>query len=261
MTEIITSISNPLVKHARLLRQKKYRDETRLFLVEGIKHVGDAVEANWDIEVLFYCPERLRSIFGQKLVSDLQEKKIHCLKISEKAFDTMADKENPQGIAAIVKQKERPLERIAQAYFSVGLVSPQDPGNVGTVLRTMDASGASGLFLIDGGADPYHPSAVRASMGALFWIPFFQVTFQEFIDWAKKGNIRVVGTSAHAKTDFRALEKDTRRIALLLGSEQKGLLPEQIALCENLISLPMRGKASSLNLAVAAGILMYSILD
>jgi len=261
MTEIITSISNPFIKQARLLRQKKYRDETRLFMVEGIKHVGDAVEANWEIEVLFYCPERLRSNFGQKLVSELQEKKIHCLRISEKAFDAMADKENPQGIAAIVKQKERSLVEISQAHFSVGLVSPQDPGNVGTVLRTMDAVGANELFLIDGGADPYHPSAVRASMGALFWIPFFQITFQDFFDWAKNGNIRIVGTSAHAKTDFRSLVKDTRRIALLLGSEQKGLSPEQISSCENLISLPMRGKASSLNLAVAAGILMYSLLD
>jgi RNA methyltransferase, TrmH family len=131
---------------------------------------------------------------------------------------------------------------------------------VGTILRTIDAVGADGLILLDGGADPYHPSAVRASMGTLFWKPFFSATFLEFIAWTQKGGFRLIGTSAHATADYRQMRLDTRPTVLLLGSEQKGLLPDQLAACDDLISLPMRGRSTSLNLAVAAGIFLYAFL-
>lgn len=259
MPELITSSANPQIKQARALRQKKARDESGLFLVEGILHVGEAAEAGWEFESLLYCPERLKSEFGIQLVEKLTHGGVRCQPVSESAFESFAEKENPQGIAALVRQKHRGLNDIAFFKLAVAIVSPQDPGNVGTILRTLDAVGADGLILLDGGADPYHSSAVRASMGTLFWKPFFSTTFPEFADWVKKGGFHLIGTSAHATVDYRQLRLDTRPTVLLLGSEQKGLLPEQLAACDDLISLPMHGRATSLNLAVAAGVFLYML--
>ena len=259
MPELITSSSNPLIKQARALRQKKARDESGLFLVEGILHVGEAAEAGWEFETLLYCPERLKSEFGRQLVEKLIHNGVRCQPVSESAFESFVEKENPQGIAALVQQKQRQFSDIAPFKLAVAVVAPQDPGNVGTILRTIDAVGADGLILLDGGADPYHPSAVRASMGALFWKQFCSVTFPEFVNWVKKGGFRLIGTSAHATMDYRQMRLDTRPTVLLLGSEQKGLLPGQLAACDDLVSLPMHGRASSLNLAVAAGIFLYTL--
>jgi TrmH family RNA methyltransferase len=261
MPELLTSSSNPLIKLARALRQKKARDESGLFLVEGILHVGEAAEAGWELETLLYCPERLKSEFGRGLVEKLSGNGVRCQPVSEPAFESFAEKENPQGIAALMRQKHRRLNEAAVPKLAAAVVAPQDPGNVGTILRTLDAVGADALFLLDGGADPYHPSVVRASMGTLFWKPFFSTSFSEFAAWAQAGGFRLVGTSAHATVDYRQLRLETRPTILLLGSEQKGLLPEQLAACDELISLPMRGHATSLNLAVAAGIFLYGLQD
>lgn len=241
------------------MRQKKARDESGLFLVEGILHVGQAAEAGWEFETLLYAPERLKSAFGRQLVEKLSASGTRCQPISEMAFESFAEKENPQGIAALLRQKRRGLEAFGpdSLRFGAALVSAQDPGNVGTILRTLDAVGADGLVLLDGGADPYHPSVVRASMGTLFWVPFAQASFEELVGWARQGGYRLIGSSAHGNLDYREARLDGRPTLLVLGSEQKGLSAEQIAACDELVSLPMRGRATSLNLAVAAGILLY----
>jgi TrmH family RNA methyltransferase len=259
MSEMISSSSNPLIKQVRALRLKKTRDESGLFLVEGILHVGEAAEAAWDFEFLLYCPERLKSEFGRQLVEKLVKQGVRCQPVSEIAFESFSEKENPQGIAAVLHQKKRGLSDLVSFEFAVAVVAPQDPGNIGTILRTIDAIGADGLVLLDGGVEPYHPSAVRASMGTLFWKPFFSATFSEFAGWVKKSDVHLIGTTAHATVDYRTLRLDGRPTVLLLGSEQKGLLPEQLAICEDLLALPMRGRATSLNLAVAAGIFMYAL--
>jgi len=141
----------------------------------------------------------------------------------------------------------------------IALVAPQDPGNVGTILRTMDAVGTDALFLLDGGVDPYHPTSVRASMGSLFWKPIVQVPFREMVDWSRQQGIQLIATSAHAEMDYRHFKPGPRWI-LMLGSEQKGLDPAQMGACDAAISVPMRGRSSSLNLAVAAAVLLYQFL-
>jgi len=259
MPDLISSSSNPIIKLARALRQKKTRDESGLFLVEGILHVGEAAEAGWEFDTLIYCQERLKSEFGRKLVDKLITSAVRCLPVSDAAFESFAEKENPQGIAALVRQKRRRLKDMPAFEFAVAIISPQDPGNVGTILRSIDAVGADGLILLDGGVEPYHPSAVRASMGTIFWKPFCSASFAEFSEWAKTKGVRIIGTSAHASVDFRQIKLDARPTILLLGSEQKGLLPEQMAACDDLIALSMRGRATSLNLAVAAGIFLYAL--
>ena len=147
---------------------------------------------------------------------------------------------------------------IQTIHRAAALVSPQDPGNVGSIARTLDAVGADCLFLLDGGADRYHPTAIRASMGALFWIPAVEGSFSEFNGWRSDIGAQLIGTSASAGHDYRDFRPGPSWV-LLLGSEQKGLTQEQRDKCDATISLPMRGRSSSLNLAVAAGIFLYHL--
>ena len=260
MTDILTSPSNPLIKQARSLRQRKGRAETGLFLVEGIHHVGEAVEAGWDIQSVLYAPDQLTSDFARDLIARLETKKIRTQAISAQVMDSLAEKDNPQGLLALVTQQAQALSGLHAADVStaVALVSPQDPGNVGSILRTMDAVGVDALFLLDGGVDVYHPSVVRASMGAIFWKPIVHASFDEFTKWTHKAGIKLIGTSAHATSDYRAAQISPPWI-LVLGSEQKGLSAAQIESCDLTLSIPMRGRASSLNLSVAAGVLLYAL--
>ena len=250
---LIASPSNPLIKQARALHQKKARNESGLFLVEGIHHVGEVVEAGWDVESIIYASGLLTSPFAHELISRFSFKP---QPVTAQVMESLADKENPQGIIAIVHQKKSQLKDIKPFKRAVALVSPQDPGNVGTILRTMDAVGADVLFLLDGGVELYHPTVVRASMGTLFWKPIIQTSFDEFIEWARKGNYQLIGTSAKADVEYQTLVPQTPWI-LLLGNEQKGLSKEHTAVCDVTVSLPMHGRVSSLNLAVAAGVLLY----
>jgi len=262
MSELISSRSNPLVKQARALRQKKGREETGLFLVEGIHHVGEAVEAGWEIEMLVYAPELLTSDFGLRLVDGQSRRGVRCAALTSDLFTDLAGKDNPQGLLTIVCQRHLTLENVTREnfHFCAAVVSPQDPGNVGTTLRALDAVGADGLFLLDGGVELYHPSVVRASMGTLFWKPVVETSFDAFVQWVKKNGFRLIGSSAHAATDYRSVGPVNAPTVLLLGSEQKGLTEAQAAACDEVVSLPMRGRVSSLNLAVAVGILLYALM-
>jgi TrmH family RNA methyltransferase len=250
---LITSPSNPLIKQARALHQKKARVESGLFLVEGIHHVGEAFEAGWEIESVLYASGLLTSPFAHDLISRLS---FQPQPVTAQVMESLADKDNPQGILAIARQKKTQLKDLKPITRGVALVSPQDPGNIGTILRTMDAVGADVLFLLDGGVELYHPTVVRASMGTLFWKPVVQTSFDEFIKWTRQGKYQLIGTSAKADVDYHTLVPQAPWI-LLLGNEQKGLTKEQTAACDVTVSLPMKGRVSSLNLAVAAGVLLY----
>ena len=263
MPELVSSHSNPLVKQIRALRQHKGRDQTGLFLVEGIHHVGEAVEAGWMVDALVYAPDQLTSDFGRRLVEEQSQRGIRCVAMTPDLFSSITEKDNPQGLLAVVRQRRMDLDDLLPERFHAGaaLVSPQDPGNVGTILRSLDAIGADGLFLLDGGVDPYHPSSIRASMGTIFWKSLVQASFDDFVKWARRNGYQLVGSSAHARVDYHSFNNNGQPLILLLGNEQKGLSQEQLAACDVTLSMPMKGRVSSLNLAVAAGILMYSIFD
>jgi TrmH family RNA methyltransferase len=254
---LISSLSNPLIKQARSLRQKKARRESGLFLVEGIHHVGEAVEAGWDVESVLYAPDLLTSSFAHDLISRLAFKP---QPVTPQVMESLADKENPQGILAIVHQKQTHLNELEWVNHAIALVSPQDPGNVGTILRTMDAVDADAMFLLDGGVELYHPSVVRSSMGTLFWKPTVQTSFDQFVGWARAGKYQLIGTSAHGDVEYHALVPRTPWV-LVLGNEQKGLSAEQISACDATVSLPMKGRVSSLNLSVASGVLLYQFTN
>ena len=257
--EILTSTSNPFIKQIRALRQKKTRVETGTFLVEGITHVGEVIEAGWNADAIIYAPDLLTSRFAKDLLSRAARLQLRLQPVSVSVIESLADKENPQGILAVVKQKPTKFSDLKSVNRAVALVSPQDPGNLGTILRTMDAVGADTLFILDGGVELFHPTVVRASMGTLFWKPVVQASFSEFLEWALTNHFQLIGTSAKADVDYHSLVPQVPWV-LVLGTEQKGLTPEQTTACDVTISLPMRGRVSSLNLSVAAGVLLYQFM-
>jgi RNA methyltransferase, TrmH family len=269
MTTVV-SPNNPKIKEIRrLLAHRKEREATGLFVVEGIHHVGEAIQAKAEVEYLCYAPNLLSSEFAHRLIIDQDQKGISCLAVDGDVFTGLAGKDNPQGILAVVHQSYYKLSDLSPQSFPWGVacVAPQDPGNIGSILRTIDAVEASGLILLDDPAndqfcaDPYHPSAVRASMGTLFWYPVIHTLFSEFILWAKDQGYALYGTSAHAEQDYRDNVQYKQPLILLMGSEREGLTSAQSAICDVMLRMPMRGRVSSLNLAVATGVMLYTIVD
>lgn len=259
---MITSLSNERIKVIRKLQDRKGRQESGLFYIEGLRIVAEAVEQHASIDTLIVAPELLKSAFAQQLVSEQRAAGVSVLEVGADVFHRMSAKEGPQGLAAVVGQRWLRLEAIdPQAGDTwVGLVSVADPGNLGTILRTLDAVGGQGVILLDQSTDPYDPGAVRGSMGALFTQKLVRATFAEFADWKRQRDIRVVGTSDKAPTDYHVYRYPAR-LVLLMGSERQGLQDEQIALCDEMVSIPMLGKSDSLNLAVATGVVLYEILN
>lgn len=254
----ISSRQNPKIKQARALATRKGRDESGLFLIEGIRHVAEALQADFPLQSIFFAPELLRSEFAHNLIAQAAAQDVEIFQTPAEIFTTLAEKDSPQGIVAIAYQRPLPLPALSPNThpWVTAAITPQDPGNLGTILRTLDAVGANGLILLEGGADPWHPTSVRASMGALFWIPVVQTDWDTFAAWAR--GYHLYGTSARGTVDFRAVSY-VQPAVLLLGSEREGLSQEQARTCETLIRLPMEGRVSSLNLAVAAGVALFEM--
>jgi TrmH family RNA methyltransferase len=267
---VITSRSNPKIKYIRALRQRRkeaYKNAKAVsFIVEGIHHVGQAVEAGAEIVAIYYAPHLLTSEFAHQLIADETKKGTVCIAVSQEVFNSIADKENPQGILSVVRQPRLKLAGLKPHNFpwGVALISPQDPGNVGAILRTVDAVGASGLLLLEDSVDPTHPGAVRASMGAIFWLPVVTASFAEFITWVKSHGYHIYGTSAHSIHDYHLVQAYLKPCILLMGSEREGLSSEQrdmaILAGGQMLRIPMHGKVTSLNLAVATGIMLYEMI-
>jgi len=232
-----------------------------MFLVEGIRQVGEAVQAKADLREIFYAPELLDSEFANQLIKNLSSAGVPCYPTTAEVFSSLAGKENPQGILAVARQNEHRLADLNPRNFpwGVAIVSPQDPGNLGAILRTVDAFGASGMLLLDSSVDIYHPSGIRASMGTIFWHPVVFANFADFNEWATNHAYHILGASAHAELEFRDVHEIPLPRILLLGSEREGLSEEHKAICEWVACLPMKGRATSLNLAVAAGIMLYEM--
>jgi TrmH family RNA methyltransferase len=261
--EIISSRSNAKVRSARDLRERKQRKTSRSFLVEGIHLVGAAVESGAQIESIFFAPDLLKSQYALDLIDEAGANGVPCHPTTADVFTSLAAREHPQGITAVVHQPEQQLFDLDPINFSWGVacVAPQDPGNIGAILRTIDAVAASGLILLDGGVDAYHPTAVRASMGAIFRLPVVSANFDDFAEWAKKLEYHIYGSSSHGSQDYQEVGEYSLPGILLLGSEGQGLTEDQVDICEHVLRIPMKGEVTSLNLAVSAGVLLYRMSD
>ncbi len=259
---LISSTSNPSIKHIRSLRQRKERERSGLFCIEGTRLVAEAIQTGAAIETLIVAPALLTSPFAQELIRSQEQQGTHCIEVTPAVFESISAREGPQGIAAVVRQHWQPLASIhlGSELAWVALAAIQDPGNLGAILRVSDAVGGAGVILLDHCTDPYDPTAVRGSMGAIFSQQLVRASFAEFARWQQQHSYTVIGTSDAAPIDYQALTYHPP-LVLLMGSERIGLTAEQQAVCANMVRIPMVGRSDSLNLAVATGIVLYEIFN
>lgn len=258
---MISSFRNPLVKRVKGLGQRKNRQKEGAFVVEGVRGVLAAIEGKATIETLLFCPDLLSSLPGRNALVTLQNQNIACVAVSAAIFAAISERDNPTGLAAIVQARLTGVNEweVAPAGLYVALVEVADPGNVGTILRTMDAVGATGLILVGNCVDPFHPTAVKASMGSLFAVPVATVNdVPKLIDWARQGGLQIVATSAKATQSFWEVGV-SRPVLLLMGSERHGLDLASQQAADLTLTIPMHGTATSLNLAVATGLMLYEM--
>jgi TrmH family RNA methyltransferase len=260
MSEIITSAANPLAKRLRLLADRKHRRQQGAFVVEGTQPVGRAFEADWDVEVLIVAPDLLTET-AAGIVAAQQARGTRIAQMSAELFGRISDREGPSGLAAIVRNKAMAADDLPVRPDSVyvALNEVGNPGNLGTVIRTADATGASGVILIGDTADPFAPSAVKASMGSLFAVPVTHMRDAgAFFGWAHAADVQVLATSGSADSEHWSTPYRPP-LAILLGSEGAGLPADMLAQADQRIRIPMTGTPESLNLAVAAGIMLYEV--
>ncbi|MDQ3983100.1 MAG: RNA methyltransferase [Actinomycetota bacterium] len=257
-SELISSPANPLLKRIRKLRRRKHREAERALFVEGIAPLWAAAESGAGVEVVVIAPELLTSDRAADLVASLERRETTVARVTGEAFASIADRENPSGLGAIVRVPDRSLQDIVieETALVVVLHEVGNPGNLGTIVRTADAAGAAGVVVTGASADIWHASSVKASMGTVFATPVVSAQVDEALAWARERDLGVVATSAkgtvhHWDTTY------PERCVLLFGSEGSGLPPELLAAADVTVRIPQRGAASSLNLAVAAGILIY----
>lgn len=254
----ITGLQNPVVKAAAELKQKKYRQQQGLFLAEGLRTVEEAVRYG-NVKSVFYTAiedDRTRSV-----LEEAASKQVQLICVSEAVLKKIADTETPQGVIAVCETGKAGLEELlATGKMLLVLDRVGDPGNIGTMLRTADAAGLGGLVLLKGSADIYAPKTVRASMGSLFHLPVVSgVSETEFVSSARKAGYELLVTSLDGadnlyKADLRG------RLAFVMGNEANGVTDSLLEAADKRVFIPMQGRAESLNVAMAAGVVMFEAL-
>ena len=260
MTGRLTSPSNPHLKRARRLRQRKHREREGAFVVEGIHPVWRAAETGADVQVVLMAPAVLTSEAARQLVAGLSPRGTRVLEVDAESFASVSERDNPSGLAAVVRSKQTTLDDLevsAQSVF-VALVDVANPGNLGTIVRTADAAAAAGVLLMGESTDAFHPAAVKASMGALFSVPLCHTTFDDLSAWRQAQGASLVTTSARADGDLWEADIPLPCI-VLFGSEARGLPRDVLEQGDVALRIPMWGSTTSLNLAVAAGVVIYEI--
>ena len=255
----VTSLANPIIKDIKNLTQKKGREESGTFMAEGLKLVIDALELGWTIRTLVYA----KAAKGKPLVEQAAVKTVASgglvLEVSEKVISSITRRDNPQMVVGIFDQKWKPLRDIRPAAGEtyVALDRVRDPGNLGTIIRTADAAGASGVILVGDCTDPFSLETVRATMGSVFAMPVVRASVDEFLSWRKTAGVSVVATHLAGSVDYRTIDYKKKPVVLLMGNEQSGLPPQLASQADQLARIPQQGRADSLNLAIASAVMLF----
>ena len=262
----ITSAANAEVKRLRALHERKYRRQTGWFLAEGTRICTEAVSLGWRLHRLAFLAGREHDRFVRPLLDALERDGGRALPMTETLLGRISSKDNPQMVLGAFEQRwaepdpvpdTRGPDTTAPVWIALDRV--RDPGNLGTIMRTADATGAKGVILVDDCTDPYSVEAVRASMGAVFNVEIVQMNADRFIQFASAWPGQTIGTALPASQDYRQADYQGPLI-LLMGNEQSGLPPRLMQACDQLIRMPMLGRSDSLNLAVATGVTLYEVL-
>ncbi len=257
----VTSLSNPLVKDIRALAQKKFRDQQGAFMAEGLKLVIDALEQGWSIRSLVFSKAGLGNPTVEKIAARTVASGGTVLEVNEKVLGAITRRDNPQMVVGVFAQQTRSLSSIKpdDGDVWVALDRVRDPGNLGTIIRTIDAVGAKGVILVGDCTDPFSLETVRATMGSVFSVAIAKSSLEAFLSWRKSFPGMVVGTHLKGAVDYRSMDFKSKPVLLLMGNEQQGL-PDTLAdACDRLLRIPQAGRADSLNLAVATGIMLFEI--
>lgn len=257
----VTSLANPIIKDIKALSQKKSRDESRTFLAEGLKLVIDALDRGWTIRTLVYA----KAGKGKPLVEKVAARTVAAgglvLEVSEKVMSSITRRDNPQMVAAVFEQRWTPLKDVqpkgSETWIALDRV--RDPGNLGTIIRTADAAGASGVILVGDCTDPFSMETVRATMGSMFALPMVKTTPADFLKWKKSVDARLVATHLAGAVDYRTIDYRSKPVILMMGNEQSGLPDELAQAADKLARIPQVGMADSLNLAVATGVMLFEV--
>jgi len=255
----ITSLANPIIKEIKALQQKKTREETGTFMAEGLKLVIDALELGWSIRTLIYAKEAREKPLVAQVAAKTIARGGQVLEVSEKVLTSITRRDNPQSVTGVFDSRWTDLRdvRPQQGETWVALDRVRDPGNLGTIIRTADAAGASGVILVGDCTDPFSLETVRATMGSIFALPLVATTPDAFLAWKKTSGAQVVATHLAGAVDYRTIDYKRKPVVVLMGNEQSGL-PEQLAnQADALARIPQMGRADSLNLAVATGVMLF----
>ena len=245
--QTITSKDNELIKHIRKLKDKKYRDESNEYVVEGVKLVEEAVKENAKIKQIIVCEDTTRTY----------EIPTHiCISVSNKIFNIITQVTNPQGIMAIIEKNAQDAQIDYSQDIIVVLDDVQDPGNLGTILRTVDSIGLNQIIVSKGTADAFNSKVVRSTMGAIFRIKIIEVeNLAQAIKEMRKHHFKLMVTSLQTKNSIYDI--DFNKKIIVIGNEANGVSKEIQDMADEKAKIPMLGRTESLNASVAAGVVMY----
>ena len=259
---LITSLTNDTVKAVRALHMRKEREATGRFLAEGLKFIGEALDQGRAPKLLLVGEEARPHPLLERARAETRAAGGEVVVVTHAILEKISRRDNPQTVLGVFEPLLTPLSAIVPeaAPCWVALEQVRDPGNLGTIIRTADAAGCGGVILIGDCVDPWSVEAVRATMGSVFAVAIARASAAEFLAWRETWPGSVIGTRLDATTGYR--EAGIQRPALvLMGNEQAGLTDALAAACDVNVKIPMRGRADSLNLAIATGIMVYAVTD
>ncbi len=253
--QVITSKDNEIIKNIRKLKEKKYRDSAGEYIVEGVKLIEEAIEEDVKIKKIVVCEECLEGKeIDQKLLYKIA--KYECIYVTAKVFGLLTDVVNPQGMLAVIEKRSSEDEINYTEDVIVVLDGIQDPGNLGTILRTVDSVGLSQIVLSKTSVDAYNPKVVRSTMGAIFRVKIIEAeNLVETLKNMKKHKFKVVATSLSGSESIYKM--DYNKKVIVIGNESKGVSKEILDVSDSKIKIPMLGKTESLNASIATGVILY----
>ena len=261
MTDLITSASNPVAKRIRALANRKARSREGVFLVEGMQPVWRATESGWTIDTLVLAPDLIPNHAIEQVEADARKRGTRIVHLSASLFTRLSERDGPAGVMAIVRMQSSNLSnlRVGEEDAWVVLHRVHNPGNLGTIIRTADASGMAGVILTGDTTDPFSPAAVKASMGSVFSVPIvIEPEINAVLSWAREYGLSLVGTSGYAEAEHWN-SSFPRPVGIVLGNEGDGLPEYLLTKMHSTVRIPMIGTAESLNLSTAAALLMYEV--
>lgn len=258
MHNTLTSAQNPRIKSLLHLREKRERDATGLFVVEGYRELKRAVDSGVKFESLFICPELF---LGSNEESLIKQVAAPVFELPDFLFEKISYRDRPDGLVGVAHQMKMSLSCLKKTTPALYVVAEaiEKPGNLGTILRSSDAVGADGVIVCDRCTDIYNPNVVRASVGTLFTLPVVEAPGDEVLAWLKDNRIQIVAATPSAKISFTEapLAGD---VAIVVGTEQLGLSQKWLDAADIRVKIPMEGVADSLNVAMATTLLLYEAL-